>query len=218
MQSVSTRATSPSSIIEKTAGLLVFTRTPVSGSVKTRLSSDIGADHAAAVYAELLRRTLETARYSSVRDIELWCTPTTQHPVLSGLGKNFSLTLQTQAGADLGERMCFAMEQAMQIYRHVVLIGSDCIDLSAADIDLAVDKLAQGYDVVLGPALDGGYYLVGLSSLYRQLFDGIEWGTGEVLQETRERIAQAELKLYELPARRDLDRLEDLQYIYGTSD
>ena len=109
--------------------------------------------------------------------------------------------------------MCFAMEQALRVYRHVALVGSDCMDLAVADIDLALEQLVAGNDVVLGPALDGGYYLIGLSRLYRQLFTGIEWGTDRVLEETRERVAQSGLKLYELPVRRDLDRPEDLRYL-----
>ena len=213
MQSDSTRAASPNGIIEQTAVVLVFTRTPVAGSVKTRLLPGMDIDRAVAIHVELLTRTLEIARASSAVNIELWCTPTPRHPVLVDLGERYSLTLQTQTGADLGERMCFAMEQAMKSYRHVVLIGSDCIDLAAADIDLALERLVAGCDVVLGPALDGGYYLIGLSSLYRRLFSAIEWGTDEVLRETRQRVAQAGLQLYELPVRRDLDRLEDLQYI-----
>lgn len=197
---------------QKTA-LLVFTKTPVPGQVKTRLLSVMDAPRAAAIQADLLQRTLEMARRSAVDDIELWCTPTTQHPVLRDLEVRFSLTLRTQAGAGLGERMCFAMEQTLRNYRHVVLIGSDCMDLAASDIDIAIEQLAAGNDVVLGPALDGGYYLVGLSRLYRQLFADIEWGTDKVLQATRERVAQLGLKLHELPVRRDLDRPEDLAYL-----
>ena len=199
--------------VEQKTALLVFTRTPDPGSVKTRLLSVMDAQRTAAIQADLLQRTLETARASAADDIELWCTPATQHPVLLELEDRFSLTLRTQAGADLGERMCFAMEQALRACRRVALIGSDCMDLAAADIDLALEQLAFGNDVVLGPALDGGYYLIGLSRLYRQLFSDIEWGTDGVLQETRERIARAGLKLYELPVRRDLDRPEDLAYL-----
>ena len=199
--------------VERKTALLVFTRTPDPGSVKTRLLSVMDAQRAVTIQVDLLQRTLETARASTTDDIELWCTPTTQHPVLLELEDRFSLSLQTQAGADLGERMCFAMEQALQVYRHVALVGSDCMDLAAADIDIALEQLAAGTDVVLGPALDGGYYLVGLSRLYRQLFAGIKWGTDQVLEDTRERVAQLGLRLYELPARRDLDRPEDLRYL-----
>ena len=198
--------------VERKTALLVFTRTPDPGNVKTRLLSVMDAPRAAAIQAGLLQRTLETARASAADDIELWCTPTTQHSVLLELEDRFSLALRAQAGAGLGERMCFAMEQALRDYRHVALVGSDCMDLTAADIDLALEQLAAGTDVVLGPALDGGYYLIGLSRLYRQLFAGIEWGTDRVLEETRERVAQSGLKLFELPVRRDLDRPEDLRY------
>ena len=193
--------------------LLVFTRAPEPGNVKTRLLSAISAERATAIQIELLHRTLETARNSAVDDIELWCTPTAQHPVLCELENRYSLTLRTQQGANLGERMCFAMEQALRSYPLVTLIGGDCIDLGAADIDHALQQLASGYNVVLGPALDGGYYLVGLSGLHRQLFTGIKWGTDTVLRDTRARITQSGLSLYELPARRDLDRPEDLRYL-----
>ena len=199
--------------VEQKTALLVFTRTPDPGSVKTRLLSVMDAQRAVTIQADLLQRTLETARASAADNIELWCTPTTQHPVLLELEDRFSLTLRSQAGAGLGERMCFAMEQALQVYRHVALVGSDCMDLAAADIDLALEQLGAGTDVVLGPALDGGYYLVGLSRLYRELFAGIKWGTDQALQDTRERVAQLGLKLYELPVRRDLDRPEDLRYL-----
>lgn len=213
MESDSTRANSPSSIIKKEAVLLVFTKTPVPGRVKTRLLAVTSPEQAAAIAVELLRRTLDTARRSSVRDIELWCTPTTRHSTLVELGEDFSMALQTQTGADLGERMFSAMEQSLDKYRHVMLAGSDCIDLAVADLDLAREKLAEGYDVVLGPSLDGGYHLIGLSRLYRELFTGIEWGADRVLQDTRERVAQLDLTLYELPERRDLDRPEDLKYL-----
>lgn len=199
--------------VEQKTALLVFTRTPDPGSVKTRLLSVMDAQRAVTIQVDLLQRTLETASASTADNIELWCTPTTQHPVLLELEDRFSLTLRPQAGAGLGERMCFAMEQALQVYRHAALVGSDCMDLAEADIDLALEQLAAGTDVVLGPALDGGYYLVGLSRLYRELFAGIKWGTDRVLEETRERVAQSGLKLHELPVRRDLDRPEDLRYL-----
>ena len=200
-------------MINPKTALLVFTKTPIPGQVKTRLLSVMDAQQAAAIQVELLQRTLETAHNSTADDIGLWCTPTTQHPVLRDLEDRFSLALHTQEGDNLGERMYFAMQQALRVYRHVALVGSDCIDLAALDIDLALEQLAAGIDVVLGPALDGGYYLVGLSRPYRQLFSNIEWGSDQVLQETRERVARSGLRLHELPARRDLDQPEDLRYL-----
>ena len=195
------------------SALLVFTRTPVAGQVKTRLLPALDAERALAVHTRLLLRTLDTARNSKVAHIELWCAPAAQHPVLTELAERFALRLQTQAGADLGARMCFALDQALRRYSRVALIGSDCIDLSAADINLAMEQLAAGSDVTLGPALDGGYYLIGMAKLHRQLFTGISWGTGAVLRATRRRVLESGLKLAELPLRRDLDRPEDLRYL-----
>ena len=195
------------------SALLVFTRTPVAGEVKTRLLPVLDAERAAAVHTRLLLRTLETARNSTVTDIELWCAPTAQHPVLIDLAQRFGLSLQTQVGADLGARMCFALEQTLRRYGQVALIGSDCIDLSATDIDLAMARLITGADVALGPAQDGGYYLIGMANLHRQLFTGIKWGTDAVLRETRRQALESGLRLTELPVRRDLDRPEDLRYL-----
>ena len=211
MPSASTRISLSNGIIEQSA-LLAFTKTPTPGHVKTRLLSVMDAEQAAAIHTELLRGTLDVAHNSVVGDIELWCTPDSRHPVLLDLERRFPLRLRTQSGADLGARMCFAMEQTLKNYRHVMLIGSDCMDLTPADVNLALEQLAAGNDVVLGPALDGGYYLIGLSSLHRRLFDGIEWGTDRVLRQTRNRVAELGLSLYALPARRDLDRPEDLRY------
>ena len=201
MQSAPTPTNLPESTISQKTALLVFTRTPVPGSVKTRLLSVMDARRAVTIQADLLQRTLETARASAADDIELWCTPTTRHPVLLELEDRFSLTLRPQAGADLGERMCFAMEQALRAYRHVALVGSDCMDLAAADIDITMEQLAAGTDVVLGPALDGGYYLIGLSRLYRNCLPASTGARDRALQDTRERVAQLGLKLYELPVR-----------------
>ena len=203
----------PESMSRKEVVLLIFTKTPVPGSVKTRLIPVAGEAKAVTIHTELLRRTLVTARRSSIRDMELWCAPSTRHRMLTGHAENFALALETQAGGDLGERMCYAMEQALQSYDHALLIGSDCVDLAASDIDLALEQLTDGCDVVLGPAWDNGYYLIGLSRLYRQLFTDIEWGTEMVLAQTREKAAQLKLRIHELPRRRDIDRPEDLHYM-----
>ncbi len=196
----------------KQTALLVFTKTPVPGTVKTRLLSVLDAQQAAAIHAELLCFTLEVARRAAVSTVELWCTPTRRHPLLQGLARRFAVTLQTQSGADLGERMDAAMTRTLASHRQVLLVGSDCVDLSPEDINLALEQLAAGSEVALGPALDGGYYLIGLSKPQRRLFEGIDWGTDRVLQQTRARVAQLGLSLFELPPRRDLDRPEDLRY------
>ncbi len=127
------------------------------------------------------------------------------------------LTLKTQSGASLGERMFHAIAQTLQHCDKVLLIGSDCPQLNAADLELAREKLTQGHDVILGPTHDGGYYLIGLKKAYRRLFDEIQWGTEKVLQETRGRAGQLGLTLFELERKHDLDRPQDLQHMQAQS-
>lgn len=199
--------------IKAQTALLIFAKAPVPGQVKTRLIPALGAIRAAEIHNELLRQTLATARRSSIQDLTLCCAPDARHPTLLEYAERFSLRLEEQVGGDLGERMCFALEQALQDHRQALLIGSDCAELTEFDLDLAQRKLAEGWEVVLGPAHDHGYYLIGVTAARRQLFTGIEWGTDRVLAETRKRITQLHLKHFELPARRDIDRPEDLEWL-----
>ena len=199
--------------IKTQTALLIFAKAPVPGQVKTRLIPALGATRAAEIHSELLRQTLATARRSSIRDLTLCCAPDARHPTLLEYAERFSLKLEEQIDGDLGERMRFALEQALQDCRQALLIGSDCAELTEFDLDLAQRKLAEGCEVVLGPAHDCGYYLIGMKSPRRQLFTGIEWGTDRVLTETRKRITQLNLKRFELPARRDIDRPEDLEWL-----
>ena len=213
MRLVMIRTTSSSSTTEPRGALLVFTRTPVPGRVKTRLLPLVSPEQAVAIHIRLLRRTLNVARHVAAERLELWCAPSQQHPVLVRIEEEFSLRLRLQRGADLGARMNFALQQTLQTCSPVTLIGSDCVDLRASDIRLSMQQLAQGYDVTLGPALDGGYYLIGLKQDCPQLFSDIQWGSATVLRETRARIRELGLDAYELPARRDIDRPADLCHL-----
>lgn len=199
--------------IKTQTALLIFAKAPVPGQVKTRLIPALGATRATEIHNELLRQTLATARRSSIQALTLCCAPDARHPTLLEYAERFSLRLEEQVGGDLGERMYFALEQALQDHRQALLIGSDCAELTEFDLDLACRKLTEGWEVVLGPARDHGYYLIGVTAARRQLFTGIEWGTDRVLAETRKRITQLNLKHFELPARRDIDRPEDLEWL-----
>ncbi len=199
--------------IKAQTALLIFAKAPVPGQVKTRLIPALGAARATEIHNELLWQTLATARRSSIRSLTLCCAPDARHPTLLEYAERFSLRLEDQVDSDLGERMRFALEQALQDHRQALLIGSDCVELTEFDLDLARRKLAEGCEVVLGPAHDHGYYLIGMTAVRRQLFTGIEWGTDRVLAETRKRITQLNLKRFELPARRDIDRPEDLEWL-----
>ena len=194
--------------------ILVFAKAPEPGLVKTRLIPALGPEGAAALAERLLEHTLKAA--ASVRSavLELHGTPDIRHPVFRRLAARYKAVLHAQAGADLGERMAAAMEGALGRRRQVVLIGSDCPLMDAAYLEEAFSTLAVGYDMVLGPAEDGGYVLIGgVRPLPPLLFQGIAWGTEEVLSQTRERIRHLGVQCRELEPRPDLDRSEDLSRI-----
>jgi len=190
--------------------VLVFTKTPIPGSVKSRLVPALGEAAVTELYESLIHQTLATATRSEVGDTELWCWPTTDHPFLMGCAANFEVPLFTQRGDNLGERMHLAFGQRLRSYTHVILIGCDCPTLTEHDLRAAADSLLNGADVVLGPAEDGGYYLIGLRSACRDLFVGVEWGSPNVLETTREVVASLGLHCVELAEHWDLDRPEDL--------
>ncbi len=187
------------------ARLLVFSKAPVPGQVKTRLIPLLGAGAAAELYADMLDDTLGKAVDADLCPVELWCTPDMQHAHFQHCRERYPLVLRQQAAGNLGMRMSQALDSVLQEARHAVLIGADCPALDAGDIDTAIAALAAGADVVLGPATDGGYYLVGMSGHHRCLFDDIAWGTPQVLETTLARCRQHGLDWVCLPEHADVD-------------
>ena len=200
------------------AVLVVFAKTPVPGRVKTRLIPELGEAGAAELYKALLERTLRTAAGSEFKHIELHCTPSLDHPLLQSCRDEYNLSLHLQRGEDLGERMHRAISQVLFNNASAVLIGCDIPDLTAEDLNTAREKLEGDCDVVIGPARDGGYYLVGLKREQEALFKDMAWGTAGVLETTRRRIKENHLKYFELPARMDIDRPEDLKELEKRSE
>lgn len=119
-----------------------------------------------------------------------------------------------QADGDLGDRMEAAFQEAFSKHDRVVIIGSDCISLTTAIVADAFAKLAE-YDYVLGPALDGGYYLLGMNTFSPALFRNMPWSTEDVGSITRQRISDMEKTLYELSPLSDIDYEEDWER-YGS--
>lgn len=193
--------------------LLVFARAPVPGETKTRLVPALGARGAAQLHAHLVTRTLATACRAALAPVELWCSPRTDAPFFLDCEQRFALSLHTQRGADLGARMAHALEEALQRADHAVLIGTDCPDLSPDELASAFSHLEAGADAVLGPALDGGYWLIGVRRLAAGLFMDMPWGTDKVLSETRARLKELHWRWEELPVLRDIDTAEDLAFL-----
>ena len=190
--------------------LAVMCKKPERGSVKTRIAAALGDDVAAELYRCAVADTLAMA--SSIHGVTHVLS---YAPATSDSRRYFERTapafvLVPQQGAALGERIVDTLASLFNAYSPVVLIGSDSPDLPAELINEALQALRSDADVVLGPANDGGYYLVGLNSMCSSLFERIDWSTAAVAQQTRERVAEAGLKLYTLPSWHDLDTVADL--------
>ncbi|MDQ3291583.1 MAG: TIGR04282 family arsenosugar biosynthesis glycosyltransferase, partial [Bacteroidota bacterium] len=159
--------------------LLIFVKNEIPGKVKSRLAATIGEEKALQVYQVLLKRTYEitltlpftkAVYYSDFVQEDFWSPPFYENYV--------------QAGQDLGERMQNAFEKAFEAgYEQVCIIGSDCYELTEEIILQAFDKLDRN-DVVIGPAQDGGYYLLGMKALHESFFMGKSWSTDSVLPDT----------------------------------
>lgn len=192
--------------------LIVFAKVPEPGRVKTRLADTLGPERAAEIYHAMGRGIVDGVRNGD------WTTMVCHAPDDGGsamrewLGDD-GLQFTPQGPGDLGARMDRAFRHAFaksNAEMTVCLIGTDAPDLTAPLVAEAFDRLEIGADVVLGPALDGGYYLVGLSSPAPTLFEDISWSTPEVLATTRLRIREAGLRSSELRTLRDVDEVEDL--------
>ena len=192
--------------------LLVFARLPRPGRVKTRLIPALGTRGATRLYSHLLERTLSTAARLQDTALQFWCDPAGEAPGACGeFARRFGMTCHLQAGEDLGSRMLHALETALEGSDAAVLIGSDCPGLESDYLARAFASLAD-HDVVIGPADDGGYMLIGMKRAQPRLFDHLPWGTPDVLDQTRRRLTETGCRWAELPTLRDIDQPEDLAH------
>lgn len=182
-----------------------MSKAPVPGRVKTRLVPLLGEQQAADTYSGLVERTLQELSATQLCPLELHCAPDTAHPFFAACADRYGLALRTQASGDLGERMLQAIRMALRDAELAVLVGCDCPSLSVDDADQAIRSLLSGSDVVLGPASDGGYYLVGMRTPHDALFRSMPWGTAGVLDETHARIRQLGLSFSHVDEHSDID-------------
>jgi rSAM/selenodomain-associated transferase 1 len=191
--------------------LVVFAKTPIPGQVKTRLIPTMGAGAAATLYEKLIVHSLATAVKAGVAAVELWCTPSYEHPFFIQCAREFHVELREQRGRDIGQRMAHAFYETLKISDSVLLVGSDVPCLTCADLREAMALLQQEADAVISPAEDGGYVLLGLRRYTSKIFSGISWGTDLVLAQTRACLRNLGWHWHELPTRWDVDRPEDVQ-------
>jgi hypothetical protein len=191
--------------------ILVFAKAPISGEVKTRLFSLMNAEAATTLHKELVFHTLSLAVDLKAGSVELWCTPSIEHPFFIQCAKKYTVELHRQTEGDLGRRMAYAFDKTLQKVPMALLIGTDCPSLTSDDLKDAKKALKKGTPVVISPVEDGGYVLIGLRQYESTLFEGISWGTSSVLEETRERLRRLGWRWRELPERWDVDRPEDVE-------
>lgn len=191
--------------------LIIFTRYPELGKTKTRMIPLLGKEGAATLQRQMTDYTLKQAKQLQQilsTSIIIYFANGNEQLMQNWLGKNLSYRRQREG--DLGQRMQTAFEETFitQINK-VIIIGTDCPELNAtilADAFKALDR----HHLVLGPAVDGGYYLIGLNRLIPELFKGISWGTAEVFAQTQKIARQLNLNVCTLPVLNDIDRPEDL--------
>jgi uncharacterized protein len=186
--------------------VVVFGREPVPGRVKSRLAAGVGGELAAAVYGELLGHTLRVAG-SIDADVVLALA----EPPARGWRPERAVAVEVQVAGDLGRRLADALARRFaEGYRRVVVVGSDCPELAPHHLRAALDGLAM-HPVVLGPAWDGGYWLVGARAPGMDLFRDIPWSTPGVLDATRARLRALGVGWLELERLHDLDTDADLR-------
>jgi uncharacterized protein len=192
--------------------LAVLARAPVAGSVKTRLIPALGADGAAALQERLIERAVATACAAAIGPVTVWMTPAVPHPCFTALAARHAIALAAQPDGDLGARMLAACEAAGG---PALVIGTDCPILTAAHLQQAAQVLHAGTDVVVIPAEDGGYVLIGSRRPQPSLFAGMTWSTDTVMAETRRRLARLCLTWQEPALLWDVDRPEDIARLHA---
>ncbi|HEY9600446.1 MAG TPA: TIGR04282 family arsenosugar biosynthesis glycosyltransferase [Allocoleopsis sp.] len=191
--------------------LIVFTRYPKPGTTKTRLIPLLGAEGAAQFQRQMTEDTLAQAKkLQEFRPVavEVHFTGGDRKLMQDWLGND--VIYHNQSEGDLGNRMASAFEACFAAgMARAVIIGVDCPDLNAQLMLKAFEALDQ-HDLVLGPAEDGGYYLIGLNRLIQELFVGVSWGMSVVRQQTVEIAQKLDLAIAFLPLLNDIDRPDDL--------
>jgi uncharacterized protein len=190
--------------------ILVFVKAAQAGAVKTRLARAIGSNAAAQLYRRLAEHCVRCALESAVGEVVLCATPTLDDEFLRQLATQHRLPMRLQSGDDLGARMAEAIAWSSAGGTPSLLIGSDCAALTKDYLRDAAKLLAQA-DAVLGPAEDGGYFLIGLRRAQPSVFEGVEWSSAQVLARTRAKLAAAGLAWHELAPIWDVDEPADLE-------
>ena len=189
--------------------LITFIKNPIRGQVKTRLAADVGDEKALRIYLALMDHTRKVAQQVHANRYLFY----DQYIDTADSWSSLLFQKHLQSDGDLGARMENAFSLALQQHQKVMVIGSDCAQLTPDIISHAFESL-NNHDVVIGPALDGGYYLIGMKRLYPFLFQDMPWSSDTVFTETQRRIKQHNLSWDKGPTLSDIDYATDWE-TYG---
>jgi hypothetical protein len=170
---------------------------------------DLTPQQACELHCELVLWTSATLAGSGLGEVQLCVAGDADHPLFVQCRELGVCRVSQQRGADLGERMYRAIQNGLQHYAKVILVGSDCPAIEGAYLEQALSAL-DAAPLVLGPAQDGGYVLIGAREIHRELFEEIPWGTEQVYGKTIGSIRKLDLSWAELPVLADVDRPQDL--------
>ena len=190
--------------------IILFAKAPVLGKVKTRLEPELGQKGSLELHKAMTRRIITLLDSIKLAPWDLWLSSGERNEVFLGQCKDAEIFLQK--GNDLGQKMANASLHSFARVgvESVLIIGSDCPAFDAEYLVSAIKALEKGYDVVLGPAEDFGYILIGLNAPYVELFEGVAWGSEKVLKQTLAKVRELNLNLLLLDALWDVDRPQDL--------
>jgi len=192
--------------------LVVFAKAPMAGFAKTRLIPALGQQGAADLAQRLLEHTLHEAQKAQLGAVELCVTPSVTDAFWQTLRLPQTVRLTDQGTGDLGERMARAAQRVIAEGEAVLLIGTDCPQLNAAQLQRAALTLKHAQTTLI-PAFDGGYVLLGMTQFDSSVFSGIAWSTDRVMQETLNRLKRLDWRVKTLPALHDIDVPADLQWL-----
>lgn len=191
--------------------LIIFAKNPVLGKVKTRLAKTIGDEEALKIYNLLLRHTQALCDQLDLTKYVFYTDYIPENDIWSN-GDAYKKHIQE--GDELGSRMYNAFRKGFaEGYKSIAIIGTDCPELRAAHIELAFDHLKTS-DTVIGPAKDGGYYLLGMNALHKELFFNKSWSTSSVFDDTVDDLKNLKISYELLPTLSDVDTEEDLRLMH----
>lgn len=192
---------------------MVFAKAPVEGEVKTRLCPPLTPDEAASLHGSLVMDMLERCQAVKGCDRILAGSPDRTHPFFKAMEGRFKVKLWEQIGEDLGARMARTFHDGLSsTYHSLLIVGTDIPGITPQIVTQALTTL-KDHDMVLGPTVDGGYYLIGLRKDVPELFQDIPWSTDQVCPRTEQKAKSLGLSMKILPTLRDIDTIEDLQAI-----